>query len=127
MYSYTFYYFRILFERFSKKRDRSFDAVAIIFLMQLFQLLLINACIKFLFDFSLFQNILTNDYFRNKVVFMPFLIIWILLLYWYFTKKWQKIEAKYTGRVSLDLKNSIIILFLIVLPSVLACYLSFHK
>ena|ERR1035437_1323446 len=125
MYNYTFYYFRLLFKSLSKKKDRTIDVAIIIFFMQLFQFLLIDTFLKRMFHFSFLQKILTHDYFRNKVVLMPFLFVWVFLLYGYFNKNISKIEERYNGKILLDFKNTIIIIIIVFVPSILACYLGF--
>lgn len=126
MYSYTYYYFNCLFKKINYRKDYSFDSTGIVFLMQIFQIVFINGCFNLFFGFPLLPRQLSrNNYMENKIILMPILLIWLLVLFWHFNKKKSRIEAKFHARVKVDTKNTIFIFCLVVLPSVIACYLSF--
>ena len=115
MYSYIYFYYKILIESNTNKDHRT-DIVLIIFFYQLIHLLLIHEFLLKFFNISLLSNFLNHDYGTNKLIFIPILFVYKYLLSWYFNKRWKKIQSKYLDRIKINVKQTIIVLSIFIIP-----------
>jgi len=126
MYS-CIYYYCTLFNSLGRKKDHKSDVALIIFLYQLIHVLLLHACLKYFFNVSLLKNLLNHDYGTNKLIFIPILFLYIYVLSWYFKKRWERINARYQDKITINAKNTIILISIFIIPLVITCFLSFSN
>jgi len=73
------------------------------------------------------KNLLNHDYGTNKLIFIPILFLYIYVLSWYFKKRWERINARYQDKITINAKNTIILISIFIIPLVITCFLSFSN
>ena len=90
MYSFIYYFLYQL----AKKRnpDAKFATASVLAATQFGHFLLINSILKIFFRFPVIQ--FSEVYLYNKLAWMPFAIIWLIITHVYFKKKFETIKIK---------------------------------
>lgn len=102
--------------------DARFNAVLLLFFMQLVHLLFFIMIVANIMSFDIPK--LSGDHTKNKFMMFPFGIVWLYLTYLYFKKKHNAINSKYKGQILKTYQFLILVLFLIILPLYFAIKLS---
>jgi hypothetical protein len=94
--------------------DPVFAAASFVSFVFFIHFALILAVVKNLFDLGI--PAFSNVYFYNKLFFLPFAIIWLILVYRYFKKRSNEIIKLYSGKKIVTFKNSIIVFSVFLIP-----------
>lgn len=120
MYNFMFYFFYCYYERFKDFSPR-FSAICAVVITQFIHVFLGIALIKYLFSVRLPR--LHESVFWNKLFFIPFGIMWIIIVYkFYSLQKTAQIINQQKERINqpFSIKNIIIVIMVIALPLALA-------
>lgn len=109
MYNFIFYFFYEIARR--RNPDPKFYAVGTVLFAQVLHLLLLVSIVKYFGDFVIPK--LHESYYFNKWILAPFIIVWLILLGFYYKKKFNKIEKKYKKKDRKEIINIKTILFII--------------
>lgn len=119
-YKLIYYYFLKILEK--RNEDAIYYAAVIVFCFQVIHMFIVFAIIKKLFklDFPVFSN----TYFFNKLFYMPFLLIWLILVYRFFKKHSEGITKIYVERNIVTTENSVLIFLIFFVPLISGIILS---
>jgi hypothetical protein len=120
-YSFIFIFMQKLLEK--RDPDSIFAASTFVTLVQVVHFLLVFALFRLLFN-QLSLPIFSETYFYNKLAMMPFGFIWMIAVYWYYSKFYSKIITAYEGRRILTIGNGLIVFSALVIPLIIAIQLS---
>jgi hypothetical protein len=116
MYSFLYYYLYHL--ALKRNPDTKFSAAAVVVGAQIGHFLLLSAILKIFIKLPVLQ--FSDVYLYNKLAWMPFALIWLIITHIYFKSKFEVIEKKYADQNMLNLKNGIIVCCLIFPPFIIA-------
>lgn len=102
--------------------DPKFYSAGIVFFTQLIHILLPLAIFKVVFKIQ--YPVFSATYLYNKLLMMPFALIWLIAVHIYFNKKYPKIKEHYSGQKILTLRNTIIVFSLLLIPLIISIMLS---
>ena len=123
MFSFIYYYmFKILEKR---NPDPMFGAASFIFFLQLIFVFFILSTVKFILklDYSMFR--FSETYTTNKLLVMPFLLVWLVCVYYHFKRKHSNIKKRYKSSNIVNVNNGIFIILILFTPLLLG--ISFLK
>lgn len=127
MYNYIYIYLTKLLELSKLKRVKKSDVTSIIFLFQLIHIIFIDSCIKYFFKINFLKKIFSHDYGTNKMIFIPVFFLYIYVLGWYFKKVNNGIINKYESKVNINIRNTIFLVLIFVLPLSISIFISFSN
>lgn len=112
MYKLTYYYIFKLTEK--RNPDARFGAASFVFITQVAQCFLIFAVIKKIggLNYPVFSDI----YLINKIIMIPFMLIWLFLVNYYYKKRFDKIVSLFKDESIITFRNTIIVFSLLLIP-----------
>lgn len=120
MYGFIYFYMVKLVEK--RNPDHLWYSASFVFLNQIVHFSVFLAILKKIFDIQ--YPVLSHTYLFNKLLLMPFALIWLIAVHIYFKRQFTKLSETYLGRKIVTLKNTIIVFSLLLVPLVLGILLS---
>lgn len=112
MYQLIYFYIVKLVEK--RNPDSKFYSAGFLFFTQLVHVSFLLAIIKRLF--SVQYPIFSNNYFINKLLWMPIVLVWLIIVHVYYKKRFAKLEQLYSGHNVVTLRNTVKVFSLLVVP-----------
>jgi hypothetical protein len=113
MYTYIYFFIHCAIEK--KHPDPKFLSAGVVAFIQWVHLNLIAICLYKLFNFRIIP-VFNETYIYNKLLIMPFLLIWMIITHKYFNKRFIKLSEQYSGKEIVNIKNTIIVFSILILP-----------
>jgi hypothetical protein len=66
--------------------------------------------------FNVHYPVFSTSYLINKLLMMPILLIWIIIVHFYYKSRFLKIEKFYDGKPVVTFRNAVIVFSLILVP-----------
>jgi hypothetical protein len=110
MYNFIFYFFYKLIEK--RNPDPNFGAASAVAFAQVIHVFMIIAVIKYFGDFSIPR--FHEDYFLNKWINAPILLVWLIIAGWYYNKNFGKIIEKFRNKKKHEIYSYKYILLVII-------------
>jgi len=120
MYKFIYYYYFKLSER--RFADPRFQGGILTGLAVLIHLAFIFSIAKLLFDIP--PLVFSKRYYFNKLLLMPFALLWLYLFNLFFKKQHKFIEKFYNNKKILTIKNGMVAFSLLLIPLILSIILS---
>jgi len=114
-----FYVFRLVEKR---NTDPKFYSAGFLFFVQIVHLGLVLALIKKVFNVQYF--VFSTTYLINKLIWMPILLTWLIIIHVYYKKRFSKIEKYFSKQKVLTFQNSTIVFTLFLVPLIMMILLS---
>ncbi|MGY6562374.1 MAG: hypothetical protein ACXITV_09725 [Luteibaculaceae bacterium] len=108
------YFFIYLIAR-KRNPDPMFYSAGVVAFMQLVHFLFPFAILNKFFDIRVLPHF-SDIYLINKLMVMPFLLIWLIVVHWWFKKHFKDIEETFSDRKVITLKNGIIVFGSLIIP-----------
>ena len=121
MYDFIYYYFYKLIIK--RNPDAKFNAAALMFLIIGFHIAFPFAILKKVFDLSYDSFGFSDTYLINKLYMMPFGVAFLILTYYIFKRRFEKIERKYEGRKMVTFWNTVIVFSIMLVPLIITIIL----
>ncbi len=120
IYKLTYYFIYLL----AKKRnpDPLFYSAGVVAFMQLIHFLFPFVLVRAFFDIRILPTF-SDTYFINKLMVMPFLLIWLIIVHWRYKKHLKEIEEKFSGKKVITLRNGLIVFGSLIIPLVISILL----
>jgi hypothetical protein len=83
--------------------------------MQLVHFLLPFALLNRFFDIRVFPHF-SDKYLINKLMVMPFLLIWLIIVNRWYKKHFKEIEEKFSGKKVITMKNVLAVFGVLIIP-----------
>jgi len=119
MYDFIYFYFYKLIIKYNP--DAKFNAAALMFLVIGFHIAFLLSIIKKLFN--LYFSGFSDTYLINKLYMMPFGVAFLILTYYIFKRRFEKIERKYEGRKMVTFWNTVIVFSTMLVPLIITIIL----
>lgn len=119
MYNLIYYYWVSIARK--KNSDYKFYATGWVLIAQIIHFSLISVLLREL-GLNIFIH-LSDTYLFNKLLLMPFGLIWYIILFRYYKKKHNEIEQKYKEDKVVTITKTIIVMSLFVMPLVIAIFI----
>ena len=119
MYDFIYFYFYKLNIKYNP--DAKFNAAALMFLVIGFHIAFLLSIIKKLFN--LYFSGFSDTYLINKLYMMPFGVAFLILTYYIFKRRFEKIERKYEGRKMVTFWNTVIVFSTMLVPLIITIIL----
>jgi hypothetical protein len=113
MYS-KLYFIIYAFFKAKKNHDPEFSTVGIVFISQIIHVFLLLLVVKHFIAFEIPKY--SNDSAINKLAFFPIGIIWLIIVYYYFKNKIEKMFKRFNKVTLTNIQFAILIIFVIILP-----------
>jgi len=113
MYNLIYFYIFKAVER--RNPDPKFYSAGVVAFSQWIHLGFIVTCANKLFDIKILP-VFNDAYLFNKLMIMPFLIVWLIVVHVHFKKQYPKLVKLYSGQKITNLKNTVIVFSLIFIP-----------
>lgn len=120
IYRLTYYFIYLIAEK--RNPDPKFYSAGVVTIMQLIHVLFPFVLLRVFFDIRILP-IFSETYLINKLLVMPFLLVWLIVVHKWFNKRFQDIEAKFSNKKVLTLKNGLIVFGSIFIPLVIGILL----
>lgn len=121
MYNFIFYYFYKLTIKINS--DAIFNAAGMVFLTIIIHLAFSLSILKKVLNLSYTNFRFSDIYLINKIYMMPLGLVFLILIYKIFKKRFNKIQRKYEGRRIVTLGNTIYIFLLMLVPLIISIIL----
>lgn len=112
MYQLIYFYIVKLVEK--RNPDPKFYSAGFLFFTQLVHVSFLLSIIKKLFDIQ--YPVFSDTYLINKLLWMPILLIWLIVVHVYYKRRYMKLEKLYSGQKVVTLKNAIIVFSFLFIP-----------
>ncbi len=106
-----------------RNSDAKFAASTFVSLSQFLHVFVVIAIIKKILNLNLTSFRFDNTYLINKLYVMPLLLVWVIVVYIFFNKRFEMIKAFYSNQKVITTKNTIIVLLLLIIPLILGILL----
>lgn len=113
MYNLIYFYIHKLVEK--RNPDPKFYSAGVVAFSQWVHLGFIITCINKLFNISILP-LFSDTYLFNKLIIMPFLIVWLIITHMYNKKKYPMLINKYSEKNIINIKNTAIVFSLLIVP-----------
>jgi hypothetical protein len=112
MYQLIYFYIVKLVEK--RNPDSKFYSAGFLFFTQLVHVSFLLSIIKKLFNIQ--YPVFSDTYLINKLLWMPIVLIWLIIVHVYYKKRYTKLEKFYSGQKIVTLKNTVIVFSLLIIP-----------
>lgn len=112
MYDFIYYYFYMLASK--RNPDPKLIAAEFVFFVLVVHIGLLFTIIEVFFNLSYIS--FSDSYLINKLYMMPFAIAFLILVYYIFKRRFDKIERKYEWRNMLTFWNTVIVFSIMLIP-----------
>lgn len=113
MYDLIYYFIFSLVKK--RNPDPKFYAASFVTLTQLFQVLFVAGLVRKIFEIKILPHF-SETYLINKLMIMPFLLIWLIIVHLWFKKHFKEIEEKFSDKKVITLKNGLIVFGALIIP-----------
>lgn len=114
---YEFLYYFLYKAAIKRNPDAKFAAASGVLFAFFGHFLLGNAIIKQFVELPTFQ--FSDTYVYNKLAWLPFVVVVLVVVHLYFKKRFDSIVSKYADKPILTTKNTAVVLCLIFLPFII--------
>lgn len=119
MYQLIYFYMVKLVEK--RNPDSKFYSAGFLFFTQLVHVSFLLSIIKKLF--SVQYPVFSNNYLINKLLWMPIVLVWLIIVHVYYKKQYANLEKLYSGQKVVTLRNTVIVFSLLVVPLIFTIFL----
>lgn len=102
--------------------DPKFYSSGFLFFVQLVHAIFLLALIKKIFDLHYF--VFSKIYLVNKLYWIPLAIVWLVVVYIYYNKRYSELIKLYKGKDIITTRNTIIVFSLLLIPLMFTIILS---
>lgn len=124
MYSFIYYYAYKLVEKRNPEARR--HSAWLVYLAQVGQLFLIGTVIRRVTGIRFKLPQFSTDPILNRLIILPFFLLWIYVVSKYFYKRFFIIKEKYENRNMITAKNTVLFISLVILPIIIGILLLPH-
>lgn len=125
MYDFIFIIYYKLFSS-TKDNDPQDSAINLMTIVVFFHLFLLHNAVTFFTDTNLLGKVFGRDH--SKYLYLPFVIIFMVFIYWLYKKRSAAIIHKYSERQNiLSWQNIVFVLIMTIAPLLFGIYFLNHK